>query len=676
MRRPLVHSLWLVVTAAGLVAWGCSATNGGSEFGDGNTDDTGSQTSGGGGSGAGTIGTGGGIDIGQDGGPQGQTLVITPKGAQIQVTDGNLPKQAFKATVGGQDVTASVTWEFTRPEVGDIDKTGAFAPTGKVGGIGTLTAKFQKLTADTTVEVFVTHNVNNAGLTPQQMGAFDAAAAPDPGMSIVYPIDGTVFPLAVLAPEIQWEGGGGGDVYRLQLKEKYYTYNEFFTAPSPANHIPPQADWDAVETSGAGAKTDPLNVSLSRMSNGQAYKPVQQTWHVAQGRLHGSVYYWELPDQCGNGNGRILRIKPDSDQPDEFFQPDSCFGCHTVSRNGKRLAAEFDNGNGPLYTLALDQNPVGYGEIGPQKPTGNYIFSAFNDKGDKLLANDNTSQNPPEATLQVVDSTTGAVLNPNAMGSGCGEPAWSPDGKTIAGICGLSGGGWVFDATNGYLATGDVGPDGTSVSNVKPIVQQGGGPGRPAYPSFSPDSKYIAFGRPTQGSRSTGDGMLYLVGKDGAGMTPLTTASSDNRSFNPVFAPLRAGGYYWLVFITRRDYGHKLTGQNRQQLWITAIDDPPQPGVDPSHPPFYVRGQEDCGKSENAYYALDPCREEGQDCTSGVDCCGGQCVKDAGTGKYVCGQPPPPGTCSAEGNACKVKADCCDQIDDCIDGFCQKVPPK
>ena len=152
-------------------------------------------------------------------------------------------------------------------------------------------------------------------------------------------------------------------------------------------------------------------------------------------------------------------------------------------------------------------------------------------------------------------------------------------------------------------------------------------------------------------------------------------ASNDNRSFNPVFAPLRAGGYYWLVFVTRRDYGNQLVGASRQQLWITAIDDPPT-AADPSHPPFYMRGQEMCGKSENAYYALDPCRQLGASCLSGADCCNGQCVKDPNTQQYVCGEPPPPGQCSQDGNSCQTAADCCNAGSKCIDGFCQPPIPK
>jgi hypothetical protein len=58
----------------------------------------------------------------------------------------------------------------------------------------------------------------------------------------------------------------------------------------------------------------------------------------------------------------------------------------------------------------------------------------------------------------------------------------------------------------------------------------------------------------------------------------------------------------------------------------------------------------------------------------GVDCCSGQCIKV--NGMYVCGDPPN-GGCSSDGNACKVDSDCCDYpVSTCVDGFCQKPPPK
>jgi hypothetical protein len=543
-----------------------------------------------------------------------------------------------------------------------------------VGGVGTLTASFQKAQGTTTVTVNVKKTNNAANVDPNTQAAFDNPVGADPGMKLVYPYNETVFPLGVLAPEMQWNGTSSGDIYRLKVTEKHMEYVAFFQANPPARWIMPQGDWDGIGSSGTGAQSDPVTVQLSRYSGGKAYQPTIQTWHVAQGKLKGVVYYWELPN--GGGDGRILRIQPDQPQADQFFTPGQCWGCHTVSRDGTKMAAVLDPPFPfPYITIDLTQSPAQISGITAAAGlTG--TFSAFNDKGDRLImSNDDSGKGSTSEFLRIVDPSNGQVLNQNAMGNGCGEPAWSPDGTKLAAICNMTGGGWMFDDTSGDLSIADVAADGITVSNKKVIAPKAGGTGRPAYPSFAPGSEYIAFGRPTSGSRSTGNGDLWLVKNDGSELKKLAIASSDNKSFNPVFAPLRAGGYFWLVFISRRDYGNEAVNTNNQQLWITAIDDPPTE-ADPSHPPFYMRGQELTQKSENAYYALPPCKQKGEGCTSGVDCCGGQCIKDAGSGQYICGEPPPPGQCSGSGNKCTMKADCCDPTDECIDGFCQQKPPK
>jgi hypothetical protein len=643
---------------------GCSAGSSGTGGSAGSANTAGTAAGGAGGNcgfGCDTSGTG-----------QTQQLVIAPASATLTVVNGQAMTQTFTVTLDGNDVTSQVAWSYERPDIGDVTTGSTFTPTGNAGGSGKLTASLAGKQAQAQVTVNIQKVVNTANLDPGTQATFDSPVGPDPAMNLVYPYDQTVFPLDVLSPDIQWNGGGGGDVYRLKITEKYYSYTEYFS--DVAHHLIAESDWTGIETSGSGSQSDPVTVELARKSGANAYQAKSQTWHIALGRLKGSVYYWELPDACssGNGNGRILRIKPSSTQVDTFFDPGGqCWGCHTVSRNGKQLAAEFFEGDGPLGTLDLSQTPVTYAGINPNSPNGNYIFSAFNDTGDKLLA----SANGPRQ-LDVISAANGSMLAQGVLGSSCGEPAWSPDGKKIAGVCNMDPFGWTFDSNNGDLFVADIDPTGTMITNSMAIVPKAGGAGRPAYPSFSPDSKYLAFGRPTYGSRSIDQGTLWLAGVDGSGAVELANAEkADGKSFNPVFAPLRAGGYYWIVFISRRDYGNQLVGQNRQQLWITAVDDPLTPGVDPSHPPFYVRGQESCAKSENAYYALDPCKDIGQDCTSGVDCCGGQCVKDPNTMKYVCGTPPS-GMCSDNGNACKVKADCCDPAADCVDGFCTVPTPK
>jgi hypothetical protein len=680
MRTRFAYLGIVSTLGVGFLAYGCSGTATrpgvpGGTAGDGGSWGASTNSGGAGGDGGCLFNCTGG---GQGGNPNVQTLIISPTNPVLNVVDANIPTQAFTVTTqNGVDVTASVQWVYERPDIGDMNGV-SFSPTGKVGGVGVLTAKFQMAEATTNVTVSVKTTSNDIGVGPADIAAFDnPTLGADPG-SVVYPYNDTVFPLGVLAPEVQINNVQGA-VYRMKVTEKYLEYVTYFQANTPVRYLMSQQAWENIGASGTGSISDPVTVQISRLQSGQAYAPITQTWHIAQGKVRGAVYYWELPGVCPNGSndGKILKIKPDSATPEEFFFPNTCWGCHTVSRDGKTMMATLDPPFPfPQVTIDLTQTPAQLGAI--TTATGlTGTFSAFNNTGDKIIvSNDDSNKDNGSKILRIVDAANGSVLNGNAMGSGCIEPAWSPDGLKLAAVCGASGFGWGFDASGGHLAVADVAADGFSVSGTKQIVAQGGAQGRPAYPSFTSDSAYIAYGRPTTGSRSTGNGDLWLVKPDGSDAKKLGLASSDNKSFNPVFAPQRAGGYYWLVFVSRRDYGNTLVGTNRQQLWMTAIDDPPTAG-DPSHPPFYMRGQEGCGLSENAYMAKDPCKNEGEGCVTGADCCEGQCIKDpGGSGTYVCGKPPPPGTCSATGNACVTAADCCNPGDKCIDGFCAIEPPK
>jgi hypothetical protein len=122
----------------------------------------------------------------------------------------------------------------------------------------------------------------------------------------------------------------------------------------------------------------------------------------------------------------------------------------------------------------------------------------------------------------------------------------------------------------------------------------------------------------------------------------------------------------------------------QRQLWGAALDISADGTYtrDPSHPAFYVSGQEFGTGNHRAFAALDPCRKDGDKCTSGVDCCGGFC--------YFEGQPElvdPVGTCeptkhmmmcSRRDERCSVYSDCCttDPTEPqlmCIAGFCTQV---
>jgi hypothetical protein len=120
-----------------------------------------------------------------------------------------------------------------------------------------------------------------------------------------------------------------------------------------------------------------------------------------------------------------------------------------------------------------------------------------------------------------------------------------------------------------------------------------------------------------------------------------------------------------------------------KQLWVSAFDQAPKPGADPSHAPFHLPGQETATTigpdgpldaiNSRGYWALSPCKGDGQNCQSGSDCCGGYCVgADGGTNRSVCQATS--GGCSHDGDRCSSVANCCNSTDLCINGFCAQQP--
>jgi hypothetical protein len=99
----------------------------------------------------------------------------------------------------------------------------------------------------------------------------------------------------------------------------------------------------------------------------------------------------------------------------------------------------------------------------------------------------------------------------------------------------------------------------------------------------------------------------------------------------------------------------------RQQIWVTAVRTDAPAGEDPSSVPYWLPGQNPRSANISAYWAPRACRVDGESCTVGSECCGGDCRPDA-TGALVCA-PPPVERCRVEGETCSTDADCCEDMD-------------
>jgi hypothetical protein len=176
-------------------------------------------------------------------------------------------------------------------------------------------------------------------------------------------------------------------------------------------------------------------------------------------------------------------------------------------------------------------------------------------------------------------------------------------------------------------------------------------------------------------SKLLGNAMGFLSEQAAqAGTTYLPFGAEElHHNFYPTVSPVAAGGYFWVFFDSFRHYGNTHTNGLVRQLWGTAVDVHADGTytTDPSHPAFYLTGQEDVGGNHRAFTALDPCKKDGDACVTGIDCCGGFCTNG------TCGAPPPPVSgppaCSHTDEKCTTRADCCSATDHCIAGFCGQV---
>jgi hypothetical protein len=181
-------------------------------------------------------------------------------------------------------------------------------------------------------------------------------------------------------------------------------------------------------------------------------------------------------------------------------------------------------------------------------------------------------------------------------------------------------------------------------------------------------------------------GASYLPILPNHGMDAKTSQPLDTElNYEPTVNPIATGGYNWVVFTSRRAYGNVLAGDPfanesttgpkpfTKKLWIAAVDANPTPGQDPSHPAFYLPGQELLAGNMRGYWAVSPCKADGASCATGADCCGGFC-EQGDAGQLVCGKTTPNG-CSQEYESCKTAADCCNTNDQCVDGRCSLPSP-
>ena len=600
------------------------------------------------------------------------SIEIEPAHAVIDVDNGvvdaPLHYTATGVTESGETVALTGLWSFDRPDLATLTGSDLVA-TALAGGTGTVTFESEHGEATTTATVKLTIVDDPIGVDPQVEEDFDQAVLPDPALDLLYPYDGTVFPRGLPGPAMMWSGGAEADIYRVRIHASTFDFTGYANAAPPSQYLLPTLPTDAWRQLTDSA-TGPVTIEVQRHDGGNAYLPKIQSWTISTANLRGSIYYWEV------NNGDVVRITPGDAAPETFLekQPGQCVACHSVSRDGSTVVASQNGGYSPW---ALFDATTGESLYATDDASG---FQAISPEGEYVVWRQWTDESfaPTSMVLSLADSSEPlAHLEP--PGGTPVHPSWSPDGRTIAFGVRTDGNGLDFTQSSLWLADVDVVTP--QFSNLRQIAAAD--PTRPAitYPTFSPDSEWIAFTRATQARTRGAAGELWMTNVDGSVQLLLEAANGvgavppaqQHMSYEPTFSPVSAGGYFWIVFVSERTYGNVLVDEavdtRRKQLWVTAVDAIPTPGVDPSHPAFWLPGQELDNHNMRGNWALSPCKGLGAACEAGFECCEGFCIWDEEAGGNVCGEPQ---SCAQIEDACETDADCCDELAVCIGGFCSE----
>lgn len=652
------------------------------------------------------------IDAGDPHASEVVDLAIDPPMANLVVRDpASPPTQQFTALAvrrdGARVPLLSPVWSVSDTALASINGTGLLTPTGLAGG--TLQVRLEgagfdgsTLRAQAQVTVRVERSLLAPGVPAEIPGRIagatpSSAAAP----TLLYPLSGAWMPNNVPPPDVQWTPvGAANDVYRVRIEKADLLLTAYVLhsgASFSHDWLVPRDLWRTVADTHPGTDTtitvDRWDAAASQLTQ-SAFVRVRLT----ASPIAGSIYYWDLND------GRIQRIDPS--QPVPMATPaipnpprnptdanNRCVACHTISRSGRFLSGELWGGGltSAVFDLTSDltRDPAST-TFAPG--TASWLYSSFNPDDTRLAANNG-------AGLAILDPATGrTVVAPSALPSRVAHPEWSPDGANIALAANIAG-TWAVDFSSSDLAllpamAGDTFGGLNILLHGADLASSPEGGAAISHPTWSPDSRYLAFGHGTHSRSVTRDaannptvqpGALYLTTRDGMTRWRLDNANggaSARNTFWPTFSPFtttEAGGaaQQWLAFYSTRDYGNALAGtqgRGARQLWVTAVDARPTSGTDPSHVPYWISGQVLRTDNMAAYWAAQACRMNGTTCTTSSECCSGQCRPDPMMpSRFTC-QPPPPAECRREGATCGGSGDCCSGLQ-CVGNVCQQPPP-
>ncbi len=596
---------------------------------------------------------GGTAPVGADGGSmvdlaQLSSLQVDPANQTLAISAG--PATLTYRTTGtftdghSEDVTALSNFHLEDTGLGSFQGA-QFTSQADRGGTTRVFAEAGTLKADTGLKLVLSRTAidpDSTGLPKDPATLFngpaDAARAPE----LLYPNDGVLLPPNLGKLEIHFYPKAGNTLFEMSFTNALTAVKVYQRCAHPLNggciYLPDPSVWRWLAATNRGGEALTLTVRGTDDAGTAVGTSEPVHFSFSLDDINGGLYYWTTSQ--GTGIMRFDFASTTQVSAEKFIGTEltsgTCVGCHSLSRDGRKIVAEAGGQNdGRVLLLDVAHKTP----LVPFASSGKSVFESWNPDGSQYVGvyGDN---NATDYGLMLFDGETGAKLGSIAGTGSSTQPAthpdWSGQGDSIAFTqVGIKG-------TNQRSFKGGISVVHRSGSSWDaPVVVVPAQSGKNHYyPAFSPDNAFLVYDEstcptgdqhPHCNTDSDPSARLWAVVPQ-AGATPVDLAranaggkldqgSTKLSNSYPKWSPFvfRRNGelgsqLQWLTFSSIRRYGlHDLvpTASSSETttgslLWMSGIDPAKvAAGEDPSSPAFALPFQDITTSNHIAQWATE-----------------------------------------------------------------------